>query len=123
MIAAMPEINMALGDLLPEGADVRIGVGINTGSCVVGNMGSTQRFDYSVLGDAVNAASRLEGQSKELGIALVIGETTAEAVGAAIDLRQIGEITLRGKTAAMRVFTLSSLAPEKTDVLHKISMT
>lgn len=55
MVEAMPGINQALGDRLPGGAEVRIGVGVNTGGCVVGNMGSTQRFDYSVLGGAVNA--------------------------------------------------------------------
>ena len=109
MIEAMPGINRALADRLPGGAEVRIGVGINTGRCVVGNMGSTQRFDYSVLGDAVNAASRLEGMSKELGVPLLIGERTAEAAGEAIALTQIAEITLRGKTERTRVYTLPSL--------------
>jgi len=109
MIEAMPGINISLADQLPGGADIRIGVGINTGRCVVGNMGSTQRFDYSVLGDAVNAASRLEGMSKELGVALVIGERTAAAVDGSIELTEIGEIVLRGKVENTRVYTLSSL--------------
>src|SRR5260221_2797123 len=58
---------------------LNVGVGLNTGICVVGNMGSDLRFDYSVLGDSVNLASRLEGQSKEYGFPIIIGSKTALA--------------------------------------------
>ena len=56
---------------------IRIGVGLNTGQCVVGNMGSDLRFHYSVLGDAVNLASRLEGQTKSYGLPVILGSKTA----------------------------------------------
>ncbi|PKP91882.1 MAG: adenylate/guanylate cyclase domain-containing protein [Alphaproteobacteria bacterium HGW-Alphaproteobacteria-16] len=109
MVEVMPQINAAIADRLPAGTQIKIGVGINTGSCVVGNMGSKQRFDYSVLGDAVNAASRLEGQSKELGVPLVIGAATAEVIGDALDMRHVGDVVLRGKAAAMPAYTLAAL--------------
>ncbi|MSO65039.1 MAG: adenylate/guanylate cyclase domain-containing protein [Alphaproteobacteria bacterium] len=89
---------------------IKIGIGLNTGDCVVGNMGSDRRFDYSVLGDAVNLASRLEGQSKTYGMNVVIGqETRAQAMEyAAIELDQIA---VKGKKEAVRIFGLLG-APE-----------
>ncbi len=82
-----------------------IGIGINTGTCVVGNIGSEQRFDYSVLGDPVNLASRLEGQSKNYGTRIVIGPETAAMVPD-FALLELDLIAVKGKTRAMRVFAL-----------------
>ena len=84
---------------------INIGIGINTGECCVGNMGSSQRFDYSVLGDDVNLASRLEGQSKTYGVQIVIGENTLKQAGdvAAIELDLI---KVKGKNEAVRIFGL-----------------
>ncbi len=91
-----------------EGKDplvLNAGIGINTGPCSVGNMGSKQRFAYSALGDAVNLASRLEGQTKEYGVNVLVGEDTQKAVPdyafAELDLLQV-----KGKTKPVKIFTL-----------------
>jgi adenylate cyclase len=85
--------------------DLKVGFGLNTGSCVVGNMGSEQRFDYSVLGDSVNLAARLEGQSKEYGVRIIIGETTADAVGD-LAILELDLILVKGKAKANRIYAL-----------------
>jgi adenylate cyclase len=86
-------------------ADVHVGIGINTGICCVGNMGSDQRFDYSVIGDDVNLASRLEGQSKTYGVDIVLGErTAAQAPGLAT--LELDLIRVKGKTQPVRIHAL-----------------
>ena len=84
---------------------LEIGIGINTGDCIVGNMGSDLRFDYSVLGDPVNLASRLEGQSKNYGLPIIVGEETR---GHVTDLAmvELDLIAVKGKREAVRIFGL-----------------
>lgn len=82
-----------------------MGLGINTDSVVVGNMGSEQRFDYTCLGDGVNLAARLEGQSKNYGVGIVLGPRTAELVRDEIDVIELDCIAVKGKTVGVKIHT------------------
>ncbi len=85
---------------------VAIGVGINTGAMAVGNMGSAARFDYTVLGDQVNLAARLEALTKEYGIAILCGETTAKQAGDGFVFREVDLVRVKGRAGAVPVFEL-----------------
>ena len=100
------ELNMHLvAEGLPR---INIGIGINTGIALVGNMGSQQRFDYSVIGDAVNLASRLESSSKILGKTLVVSENTMVPIKERFKFEYIDSITVKGKTEPIKVYTVAN---------------
>ena len=86
---------------------LNVGVGLNTGTCVVGNMGSDLRFDYSVLGDSVNLASRLEGQSKEYGFPIIVGSTTALAVKEKFAILELDFIMVKGKKEPEVIYAIA----------------
>ena len=82
---------------------IEIGIGLNSGQAVVGNMGSDSRFDYTAIGDAVNTAARLESATKEVGVDFLIGESTAQAVD--YELQSLKPIKVKGKTKPLKIYT------------------
>ena len=101
-----------------------VGIGINTGECVVGNMGSDLRFDYSVLGDTVNLASRLEGQSKIYGVTTILGSATANAVQDAFAILEVDLLVVKGKTDPETVWTLlGDVAMVETPAFQELAST
>ena len=114
------EANLAPQDESNEAArrrhvPIHIGVGINSGMCCVGNMGSDQRFDYSALGDDVNLASRLEGQSKTYGVDIVLGEKTVALIKDEFAYIELDLIQVKGKTEPVRIYSLLGTKEMRTD--------
>ncbi|MEE2997114.1 MAG: adenylate/guanylate cyclase domain-containing protein, partial [Pseudomonadota bacterium] len=109
MMRGLEEFNQNLEALTAQDGRKRlpisIGIGINTGDCCVGNMGSDQRFDYSVLGDTANVASRLEGQSKTYGVPIVVGEETVNTLPEFAWL-ELDLIRVIGKEEPVRIYAL-----------------
>jgi adenylate cyclase len=107
-----------------EHSRVNIGIGINSGDCCVGNLGSSQRFDYSAIGDDVNVASRYEGLSKVYGVPIVVGEPTVKRI-AGLNAVELDLMRVKGRAHPTRIYTPAAaieLDPERFSELDKKHM-
>jgi len=108
-----------------EGVDIggvvlRVGVGINTGSAVVGNLGAPQFYDYTAIGDTVNLANRLQGLTREFGVDIVVGEATYKAAREQFLFRCLGVTSVKGRQKATRIYQLLTHMEEADETLRSL---
>jgi len=104
MVKALAELNKEFkkkGD--PE---IKIGIGLYTGPAIVGNIGSELRFDYTVIGDTVNASARLEGLTKEYKVPIILGERTKNKLTESYELKSLGPVSVKGRKEHINIFTV-----------------
>lgn len=114
MLHKLKDVNDELNALhLPS---IDFGAGINTGEAVVGNIGSASRFDYSVIGDSVNLASRVEGLCKTYGVHIVITEFTKARIGDGFLTRELDDVTVKGKSKSVTVYEVMFDTPQNHEI-------
>lgn len=113
MVARLAELNENWrAEGLPE---LNIGIGINTGEAVFGNLGAGRKVEFTVLGDTVNVASRLEAMNKEFSTRIILSENTQAALGPGAEVRLLAEVAIRGREQKMKVYELVNVSEETHD--------
>ena len=109
MVAALEALNGVLAGESDDGRaafDLRAGIGINSGACLAGNLGTNKRFNYSVMGDTVNVAARLEALTRTYGVDIIVGEATASSLDQIYALVELDVIQVKGRQRPARIFAL-----------------
>jgi adenylate cyclase len=106
MLRELDKFNTERSQMPSPWLSLRIGIGITTGAVVAGNVGAPQRLNYTVLGDTVNLASRLQGLTKEYGVPLIFSGATYERVAAAFPCRLVGKVAVRGRQQETTLYTV-----------------
>lgn len=111
MLKALEELNKE--ELFPGVSGLKIGIGIHTGKAIVGNVGCFEKMDYTVIGDAANLSSRVEGLTKQYGVPILISEATYEIVKDAVEVKYVDSVKVKGREHETAVYTVVSLKGEK----------
>jgi len=114
------EMTRALKGVDIGGVALRIGVGINTGNAVVGNLGAPQFYDYTAIGDTVNLANRLQGLTREFGVDIIVGEATYKAAREQFLFRCLGVTSVKGRQKATRIYQLLADIEDADTVLRSL---
>src|SRR5208282_458617 len=105
----------------PRFADLGIGIGVHVGDVVVGNFGGARRFDYSIVGDAVNFASRLESLTRHFRVPLLVSRRTFEEAGGNYLARNIGMVRVKGKMEAVSIMEIAGFRASDEEFFHRFS--
>jgi adenylate cyclase len=96
--------------LSSQGIALQLGIGINTGLAIVGNIGSKQRMEFTAIGDSINLAARLEQATRDREVDILVSEYTYVAARSRFPFEPSGEIAIKGKTESVRTYTIRNLA-------------
>jgi adenylate cyclase len=111
----LPRLNAWLAERIPR-EEFRLGIGLNSGKVMSGNVGSERRLEYTTVGDTTNVASRLQSLTKELGVPLAAAQSTRDRLRDQTALAEVGEVTIRGRTEPETVWTLTAAVATKGEV-------